>query len=64
MSPQSDFIYLQTKQNKNICFENDRRLKENELTGSPKKHENWKTTLGLLADILEKLKGYSIKPNM
>ena len=28
------------------------------------KHENWKTTMELLTDILERMKGHSIKPNM
>ena len=32
-------------------------------TGSPKKHENWKTTRGLFIDVLEKRKGHSIKLN-
>ena len=27
-------------------------------------HKNWKTTWGLLNDILERMKGHSIKPNM
>ena len=26
--------------------------------------ENWKTTLGLLTDILERMKGHSTKPNL
>ena len=33
-------------------------------TGSPKKHENWKTTWGTLTEILERMKGHSIKSNM
>ena len=33
-------------------------------TGSLKKHENWKTTWGLLTDILQRMKGQSIKLNM
>ena len=27
------------------------------------KHENWKTTWGLVSDVLERRKGYSINPN-
>ena len=33
-------------------------------TGSPKKHENWKTTWGLLIDILIRMKSPSIKTNI
>ena len=33
-------------------------------TGSPKKHENWKTTWELLIDILERIKDYFITPNI
>ena len=33
-------------------------------TWSPKKHETWKTTCGLLIGILIKMKSPSIKPNM
>ena len=32
-------------------------------TGSPYNHENWKTTWGLLTDILERTKGHTIEPN-
>ena len=32
--------------------------------GSARKHENWKTTLEILKDILEIMKGHSIKPIM
>ena len=34
------------------------------FTGSPKKHETWRKSLGLLTDILERMKGHSIKTNM
>ena len=34
------------------------------LTGSPKKHENWKKTERLLTDILLEIKGPPIKPNV
>ena len=33
-------------------------------TGSPKKHDNWKTTWRLLTEILERMTGSSIKPTM
>ena len=33
-------------------------------TGSPKKHETWKTTWGLLIDILIRMKGPSIETDM
>ena len=32
--------------------------------GSPKKRKNWKTTRGLLTDILEEIKGPSAKTKM
>ena len=32
-------------------------------TGSPRKHEDWKTTNGLVTDISERIKGPSIKTN-
>ena len=34
------------------------------LTGSPKKHETWKTTWGLFIDILIRINGPSIKTNI
>ena len=34
------------------------------ITGGPKKHETWKTTRGLLTDILELLKGTLIKTSL
>ena len=34
------------------------------LQGVPKNHETWKMTCGLLIDMLERMKGHSIKPNM
>ena len=33
-------------------------------TGSPKKHETYKTTWRLLTDISERMKGLSINPKM
>ena len=32
-------------------------------TGSPKKHETWKKTWGLLINIVQKIKGLSVKTN-
>ena len=40
------------------------RVTEFSSTGSPKKHETWKTTWELLTDILEIIKDLSIKLNM
>ena len=33
-------------------------------TGSPKKHETWKTTWGLIIDLLIRMKGPSFKTNL
>ena len=35
-----------------------------ETMGNTEKHEFWKTTQGLITDILERMKGHSIKPIM
>ena len=33
-----------------------------QTTGSPTKHENLKTTWGILTDVSERIKGHFIKP--
>ena len=38
------------------------KLKSN--TRKSQKHENWKTTLGVLTDIIERMKGQTIKLKM
>ena len=58
-------VYINFKINYKIRdYNNKNKVNTYNTTVSPKKHETWKTTQGLLTNILESMKCNSIKPNM